>query len=69
MAIFGDRVLRCSDGHLFVSHESSRLFLSVHLGPKRFMKCPVDGRMRICGNVREEDITPEQLAEAQRYQA
>jgi len=69
MAIFGDRVLRCSDGHLFVSHEAARLFNAVHLGPLRLMQCPVDGRMRMCGNVRASDLTPEQLAEAQRYQA
>jgi hypothetical protein len=69
MAIFGDRVLRCSDGHLFVSHESSRLFGSIHLGPMRLMQCPVDGKMRMCGNVPARDLTPEQLAEAQRYQA
>jgi hypothetical protein len=69
MAIFGDRVLRCSDGHLFVSHESSRLFGSIHLGPMRLMQCPVDGKMRMCGNVRAKNLTPEQLAEAQRYQA
>lgn len=69
MAIIGDRVLRCSDGHLFVSHEGSRLFLSVHVGPKRWMRCPVDRKMRMCSNVRDKDLTPEQLAEAQRYQA
>lgn len=69
MAIIGDRVLRCSDGHLFVSREGSRLFNSIHLGPFRLMQCPVDGKMRMCGNVRGKDLTPEQLAEAERYKA
>ena len=61
MAIFGDRVLRCTDGHLFVSSESSRLFGSIHLGWWRIMQCPVDGRMRMCGNVGESSLTPEQV--------
>jgi len=68
MAVFGDRILRCSDGHLFVSSESSRLFGSVHMGPFRKMQCPVDGKIVTCGNVREASLTPEQLAEARRYQ-
>src|ERR1700748_2078478 len=67
MAVFGDRILRCSDGHLFVSSESSRLFGSVHMGPFRKMQCPVDGKIVTCGNVREASLTPEQLEEARRY--
>src|SRR6266576_1676692 len=62
MAIFGDRILRCSDGHLFVSSDSSRLFGSIHMGPFRKMQCPVDGKIVTCGNVREASLTPEQLA-------
>ncbi len=67
MAIFGDRILRCSDGHLFTSSETSRLFGSIHLGPYREMQCPVDGKFVKCGNVREASLTPEQLEEARRY--
>src|SRR6476646_6775887 len=67
MAVFGDRILRCSDGHLFVSSESSRLFGSIHMGPFRKMQCPVDGKIVTCGNVREASLTPEQLEEARRY--
>lgn len=67
MAIFGDRVLRCSDGHLFVSGEAQRLFGSVHLGWWRMMSCPVDGRFRICGNVPERSLSPQQLDDLQRY--
>jgi hypothetical protein len=67
MAIFGDRVLRCSDGHLFVSSESTRLFGSIHLGWWRMMQCPVDGKFRICGNVSEKGLTAEQMEELQRH--
>ena len=52
MAVFGDRILRCTDGHLFVSSETSRLFGSVHLGPVRRMQCPVDRKIMnvsMCG--------------------
>src|SRR5215470_11520891 len=67
MAVFGDRIMRCSDGHLFTSSESSRLFGSIHMGPFRKMQCPVDGKVVTCGNVREASLTPEQLEEARRY--
>jgi hypothetical protein len=67
MGIFGDRILRCTDGHLFVSSESSRLFGSVHLGPFRVIQCPVDGKMVTASNVRAKSLTPEQLAEARKY--
>jgi hypothetical protein len=67
MAVFGDRVLRCTDGHLFVSSESQRLLGSIHLGWWRMMQCPVDGRFRMCGNVPETSLTPEQLEELKRY--
>lgn len=67
MAIFGDRVLRCSDGHLFVSGEGERLLGSIHLGWWRMMQCPVDGRFRVCGNVSESTLTPQQLDDLQQY--
>lgn len=49
--VFGKRTLRCSDGHVFTSTQAGRLFLSVHLGPKRYARCPVDGKWRIMSNV------------------
>ena len=67
MAIFGDRIMRCTDGHLFVASESSRLFGSLHLGPFRRMQCPVDGKIVMVGNVRAKTLTPEQIEEAQKY--
>lgn len=65
--IIGDRILRCSDGHLFVSSESARLFRSVHLGLKRFMRCPVDNRWRIARNVNSSDLTKQELQQARAY--
>jgi hypothetical protein len=65
--IVGDRILRCSDGHLFVSSESSRLLGSVHFGPKRLMRCPVDGKLRMMGNVDSKDLTEEELLTARQY--
>ena len=58
MAVFGDRILRCTDGHLFVSSETSRLFGSVHLGPIRRMQCPVDGKIVNASNLRQDTLLP-----------
>jgi hypothetical protein len=65
--IIGERILRCSDGHLFVSGESARLFASVHLGPKRLIRCPVDKRLRMAGNVSSGDLTEQELDQARQY--
>jgi hypothetical protein len=62
--IVGSRILQCSDGHLFTSSEGSRLLLSVHFGAKRLMRCPVDGKWRMMGNVNSRDLTEAQLEEA-----
>ena len=67
MAVFGDRILRCSRGHLFTSSEAGRLFGSIHLGPARLMVCPVCGKMRMTTNVRASTLTEEQLEEARRH--
>ena len=65
--IVGDRILRCSDGHLFVSSEGGRLFLSMHLGPKRFIRCPVDKKWRMAGNVNSADLTEQEVGQARQY--
>lgn len=65
--IFGDRILRCSDGHLFTSSVWSRLFRSAHLGAQRYMTCPVDGQRRLCENAWTQELTPAQLEEARHY--
>jgi len=65
--IVGDRILRCSDGHLFVSSEGGRLFLSLHFGPKRLIRCPVDRRWRMAGNVNSADLSPDELEQAREH--
>jgi hypothetical protein len=67
--IIGDRILRCADGHYFTAGEAVRLAGSIHLGPWRFMRCPVDGKWRMAGNAWSSDLTPEQLEQAGRYRA
>jgi len=67
--IIGYRILRCSDGHLFVSGEGARLFRSVHLGPKRLLRCPVDGKWRVAGNVDSADLTEQEVEQARNYRA
>jgi hypothetical protein len=67
--IIGDRILQCSDGHLFVSGEASRLFESIHLGPKRFMRCPVDRKFRLAGNVNSADLTEQEIEQARSYRS
>jgi hypothetical protein len=65
--IVGDRILRCSNGHLFASSEIARLFALVHLGAERFMRCPVDGKWRMASNVNSGDLTDAELQEARSY--
>ena len=62
--IIGKRIVRCWEGHLFTSSESARLFASLHFGPNRLMRCPVDHKWRVMSNVDSRDLTPEQLNEA-----
>lgn len=66
--IIGQRILRCSDGHLFTSSTGARLFGSIHFGPKRLMRCPVDGRWRLVGNVAAKDLSPAERVEAAEHQ-
>jgi hypothetical protein len=61
--VIGKRVLHCSDGHLFTSSETDRLFRSLHLGAKRLMRCPVDHKGRVVSNVERRDLTPDQIAQ------
>jgi hypothetical protein len=67
--IIGDRILRCSDGHLFVSGETARLLGSLHFGPKRLIRCPVDNRLRMAGNVNSADLTEQEIEQARSYRA
>lgn len=45
-------ILRCSDGHLFSATRLKLVFLSVHLGDKGWLRCPVDDKWRIAEPVR-----------------
>lgn len=65
--MIGDRILQCSDGHLFTSSEGSRLLGSLHFGPKRLMRCPVDGRWRMAANVDSATLTEAQRKDAGAY--
>ena len=65
--IIGDRILRCSDGHLFTSSEGARLFGSVHFGPKRLMRCPVDGRWRMATNVDSHTLSAAERKDAENH--
>lgn len=65
--IIGDRILRCSDGHLFVSTEGARLLLSLHFGPKRLIRCPVDHKWRMASNVNSADLTEQELTRARQH--
>lgn len=65
--IIGDRILQCSDGHFFTSSEGARLFRSVHFGPKRLMRCPVDGRWRMAANVDSNALTAAKRKDAENY--
>ena len=67
--IIGDRILRCSDGHLFVSGEGARLLMSVHLGPKRLLRCPVDRKWRMAGNIDSVNLTEQEIEQARKYRA
>lgn len=59
-----ERILRCSDGHLYTSSALSRLFLSMHLGPKRLERCAVDHRWRLTENVDPGELTETEIRQA-----
>lgn len=65
--IVGERILRCAQGHYFTSGEGARLFDSVHLGSKRFMRCPVDGKWGIASNAHSTDLTEQELLQARNF--
>jgi hypothetical protein len=52
-----------------VSGEAARLFQSIHLGPKRLIRCPVDQKLRIAGNVNSADLTEHEIEQALFYRA
>jgi hypothetical protein len=57
-------IYRCKNGHLFESSYASLLFVP-HLGWGRaYAKCPVDGKRSVITEVKREDLTEAQIAEA-----
>ena len=63
-----ERILRCSDGHLYTAGTVSRL-LSVHLGAKRLQRCGVDHRWRVAENVNLNELSEAEIEEAGRHHA
>jgi hypothetical protein len=63
------RIMRCTDGHFVTASESKLLFGSVHLGPFKKMQCPVDGKIVTVGSVKAENLTQDQLEQAQTYRS
>lgn len=53
-------IYRCSDGHLFKLSFAGRI-LALHLGAKKFARCPVDGRWRMIRPVPRNELTDSEL--------
>jgi hypothetical protein len=62
-----DWYYRCSGGHLFVTSWPKLVFLSVHFGPSKFLRCPVDGHWRMARRVYPGDLTQAELDAAKQY--
>ena len=61
-------IYQCSDGHLYTASPIKAILLSIHLGIGRhFQRCPVDGRWRISKRLDRNDLTDQQLQEAQQH--
>ena len=54
-------IYRCSDDHVFHLPFARRI-LSVHLGRKKYGRCPVDDRWRMFRSVHRNELTDSQLA-------
>lgn len=59
----GTQYGRCSDGHVFPIGLTDHV-LSLHLGARRLLRCPVDKRWRMVAMVWEQDLTAEELERA-----
>ncbi|NJP88760.1 MULTISPECIES: hypothetical protein [Nonomuraea] len=65
-----DRIVRCSDGHLYTAQWAPFFSLrAVRLGSRRFARCPVDGRWRLVTTVEPRDLTEAEIEEAKRHHA
>jgi hypothetical protein len=63
-----DRVVRCTQGHLFVTTWIPLVSLkAVRLGPWRLQHCPVGHHWSIVTRIDDTTVAPEELAEARRH--
>jgi hypothetical protein len=59
-ALGGEIVVRCSQGHLFMTNWSSLgSFTSIRLGSARFQHCPVGDHWSLVRPVKDADLTAE----------
>jgi hypothetical protein len=61
--VAGNQYGRCSDGHVFPIGVGDHV-LSLHLGTRRLMRCPVDKRWRMVEMVWEQDLTDAEIQQA-----
>jgi hypothetical protein len=60
-----ERVVRCSNGHLYQTLWIPLMsFKSVRLGPRRLQRCPVGHHWAAARRVDESTLSPRELAEA-----
>ena len=65
-----DVFLECSDGHLFIASPLKLVFMSVHLGSRGWLRCPVDHKWRTVEAVRvykADKFSEAELDEAMRH--
>lgn len=60
-------ILECVDGHFFTANRLKLVFFSVHLIDRGWLRCPVDHKWRVVGQVGVNALTEAQLDEAKRY--
>lgn len=61
-------IYRCSDGHLYTAAFPKSLFLSIHIFPfGHIQRCPVDRRWRRATLVNRNDLSDQQLQEAEQH--
>ncbi|MDA8300340.1 MAG: hypothetical protein M0005_02070 [Actinomycetota bacterium] len=59
---------RCSEGHLYTASVPKSMFLSVHLFAfGQLQRCPVDRRWRVAKRINPNDLTDQQLQEAEQH--
>ncbi len=62
-----DLIFRCSDGHLFSANLLKLVFLSVHFGTAKFLRCPVDHKWRMAYRIDPATLSETELDEAKQY--